>query len=164
MHIRKFSIIAFIPFALSLYSTQIEAGNHQDNGGISSAIVEPDCAPWDGPAFGLWIPGEELGGSINSWIYLRIWQQPEESAGTFNFPHGGSRQKGAVTYFLDLASPKNISWQKQSRQELKGSVHFSRISKKESVLGELDFISDKNVHLRGSFAAKWVVGKQLVCG
>ena len=118
-------------------------------------IAEKDCAPWDGPAFGLWIPGEGLGGTPLSWIYLRIWKKPERSLGRFTFPDK-TLKIGAVIYFLNLKSPAAVDWLSQPRQQLKGSVRFSRVNTDQNVLGDIDFVSDKNVHLSGRFEAKWI--------
>jgi len=68
------------------------------------AMVEHDCAPWDGPAFGLWIPAKDLGGPKDSWISIRIWQRPEASRGQFTFPERSPRQKGSAMLFLKLPS------------------------------------------------------------
>jgi len=121
-------------------------------------IAENDCAPWDGPAFGLWLPGEGHGGPLKSWIYLRIWKHPGQSLGRFTFPDK-TLKVGSVIYFLNLESPKAIHWQSQARQQLKGSVRFSRVNRDENILGELNFVSEKNIHLRGKFEAKWILGK-----
>lgn len=127
-----------------------------------AATVERDCAPWDGAAFGLWIPAENFGGKPDSWIYLRIWHQPEKSRTTFFFPDKTGKN-GRVIYYLDLKSPQSIVWQKQPRQELNGQVHFIRVNEKESVLGEFDFLSEGNIHLKGNFEAQWI-NKIVLCG
>ena len=159
-------LIGITAFALSsnLSALPLKSGKLKEAILTPLAIVEHDCAPWDGPAFGIWIPAETLGGSIRSWVYLRIWQRLEDSKDLFTFPNVSQKQKGAVMYLLDLASPKDMNWQKQSRQQLKGTVRFLRVSAKENVLGELDFISEKNIHLRGRFEAKWNHDHKAVCG
>jgi hypothetical protein len=128
---------------------------HQKTKTSMLGIAEKDCAPWDGPAFGLWLPGEGIGGPKHSWVYLRIWNKPEKSLGRFTFPDK-SLKVGAVIYFLMLESPKMIDWQNQSRQQLKGSVRFDRVSLDQNILGELDFFSERNIHLSGKFEAKWI--------
>lgn len=133
-----------------------EQSNLQKTKTSMLGIAEKDCAPWDGPAFGLWLPGEGLGGPTKSWIYLRIWKEPGKSLGRFTFPDK-SLKVGTVIYLLKLESPKMIDWQNQSRQQLKGSIRFSRVSTDQNILGELDFISEKNIHLRGKFEAKWIL-------
>ena len=133
---------------------KIEQANLQKTKTSMLGIAENDCAPWDGPAFGLWLPGEGLGGSPKSWIYLRIWKEPRKSLGRFTFPDK-TLKVGAVIYLLKLESPKMIDWQNQPRQQLKGSVRFSRVNTDQNILGELDFLSEKNIHLNGKFEAKW---------
>ena len=106
---------------------KVEQANLQKAKTSMLGIAEKDCAPWDGPAFGLWLPGEGLGGPPKSWIYLRIWKEPRKSLGRFTFPDM-TLKVGAVIYFLKLESPKMIDWQNQPRQQLKGSVRFSRVN------------------------------------
>jgi hypothetical protein len=129
-----------------------------------SAIAERDCAPWDGPAFGVWIPGEGVGAPSRSWIYLRIWQSPETSAGRFTFPDRAPRQRGAVRLFLDLDAPKKIDWKTQPRQELTGTVRFTRVGRTADVEGELDAVTDRGLRLKGRFSARWIDSPGLVCG
>ncbi len=128
------------------------------------AMVEHDCAPWDGPAFGLWIPAKDLGGTKDSWISIRIWQRPEASRGQFTFPERSPRQKGSAMLFLKLPSPRAINWQQQPRQELVGRVRFIRISDHGDVLGELDFSSNQTIHLHGRFVARWISAQRAGCG
>ncbi|KEF41965.1 MAG: hypothetical protein ER33_08180 [Cyanobium sp. CACIAM 14] len=103
-------------------------------------------------------PRRPARGADPSWIHLRLWQPPEQSAGEFSFPLTSSRQKGAVIYFPGLASPRAIRWQSQPRQNLSGRVRFVRINGREAVEGELDFLTDRKVRLRGTFVARWVPG------
>lgn len=124
------------------------------------AIAEHDCAPWDGPAFGLWIPADDLGGGFHSWIYLRIWQDPRHSLGAFHFPDQAVKPKGAVVFFADLPSPQQINWSKQPRQQMKGTVRFTRVRVDQNIIGSLDFVTDRNVHLRGAFEARWIGSKR----
>lgn len=124
------------------------------------ALAEHDCAPWDGPAFGLWIPGDNLGGRAHSWIYLRIWQAPRLSLGEFRFPDQTVKPKGAVIFFLDLPSPRQINWSQQPRQKMTGTVRFSRVRDDENIIGSLDFVTEKNLHIRGPFEAKWIGAKR----
>ena len=117
--------------------------------------VEHDIAPWDGPAFGLWIPAETLGGEADSWVYLRIWDAPEKSQKKFIFPDN-TMKLGAVKYFLDLKSPSGVDWGSQPRQELKGWVRFSKVNGSEPVVGELNFVSEEDTLLKGQFEAQWI--------
>ncbi|MFM7312037.1 MAG: hypothetical protein ACKO0M_02530 [Cyanobium sp.] len=137
-----------------------KAADHRVGAGPAIGMAEQDCAPWDGPAFGLWIPAANLGGADDSWIHLRIWRQPGQAAGVFHFPLTANRFQGAVTYFLELPSPREIRWQSQPRQGLSGQVRFERINRREAIRGELDFRSTQKVHLRGPFVARWLPGSR----
>ena len=148
---------------VTLSGAPVDAGQPQQPR-APSAIADRDCAPWDGPAFGVWIPGEGLGAPSRSWIYLRIWQSPETSAGRFTFPDRGQRQKGAVRLFLDLDAPKQLDWKTQPRQELTGSVRFTRVGRTVDVEGELDVVTDRGQRLKGRFSARWIDSQNLVCG
>ena len=122
------------------------------------AFAERDCAPWDGPAFAIWIPAQHVGGPVNAWIYLRIWRRPEDSLSRFSFPDKTMRI-GSVMYFQGLKSPQSLKWSTQPRQQLSGTVHFSRVGPHQSILGELDFRTDQNASLRGRFEAQWRQGR-----
>ncbi|MEW6357484.1 MAG: hypothetical protein AB1696_14230 [Planctomycetota bacterium] len=152
-------MVGVVSLSLGLQGAQVAA----NDGATLTATVEHDFAPWDSPAFALWISADKCGGQTNSWIYLRIWQEPEKSKRLFVFPDKTAKI-GAVIYYPNLKSRQSINWEKQPRQELKGSVRFTRVSEKEPVLGEFDFISDQNVHLQGKFEAQWVGGRVPMLG
>lgn len=122
--------------------------------GDSRAMAEPDFSPWDGPAFGLWIPADTCGGRPDSWIYVRIWNAPEESEREFVFPDGSLRL-GAATYLLDLEHPHAVDWSSHPRLELKGRVRFIKANRGQPVVGELDFVSEEGALLKGRFHAHW---------
>lgn len=130
----------------------------------AAAMVEHDCAPWDGPAFGLWIPGAELGGPRESWVHLRIWQRPEDSRGPFTFPESSPRQKGSVRLYLKRPSPRSLNGQQQPHQDVSGTVRFLQIRDHADVLGELDLSSPQAIHLRGRFVARWISSHRVICG
>jgi hypothetical protein len=117
--------------------------------------AEHDIAPWDGPAFGIWIPAEQFGGKPDSWIYMRIWDAPEKSQKKLVFPDKSMRL-GAVMYFLDLKMPRLLDWKSQPRQELKGWVRFIRANSMQPVVGEFDFLSEEAIPLKGRFEAQWI--------
>jgi hypothetical protein len=123
--------------------------------GDSRTTVEHDIAPWDGPAFSLWIPAETFGGKPDSWIYLRIWNAPEKSQKKFVFPDE-TMKLGAVKYFLDLKSPRAVDWKSQPREELKGWVQFIKANRRQPVVGEFDFLSEEATLLNGRFEAQWI--------
>lgn len=120
----------------------------------SRMTVERDISPWDGPAFSLWIPADRFGGKPDSWIYLRIWNAPEESERTFVFPDETMRL-GAVRYFVDLKSPHAVDLSSQPRQELKGWVRLIQANRGQPVVGEFEFVSEDAALLKGRFQAQW---------
>ena len=163
MNYRLLLIATFLSVTCSQDVQTAELNSNKSNGELS-VTSEHDCAPWDGAAFSLWIPAERFGGRSNSWIYFRIWKAPEKSQTTFIFPDQSQEPRvGTVIYYLDLKSPQSIVWQKQPRQELKGKASFFRVNRNEPVLGEFDFLSEKNIHLKGSFEAQWI-NKGARCG
>jgi hypothetical protein len=129
--------------------------------GGQPSLAEHDIAPWDGAAFGIWIPAEQYGGKPDSWIYLRIWSAPEDSQRKFVFPDN-SMKVGHVVYFLDLESPRTLDWTNQPRQELEGWVEFIRASVGQPIVGEFDFVSkfdfasQGSISLKGRFEAAWI--------
>lgn len=148
-------LIAFLLSGISSQSVRSFGSDLEQQKGGSLATVEHDVAPWDGPAFGLWIPAERFGGKRDSWIYLRIWSAPEKSERKFVFPDK-SVKIGAVVYFLDLKSPQLLDLQSQPRQEVKGWVRFIKVNHEQPVVGEFDFVSEQAISLKGRFEAQWI--------
>jgi hypothetical protein len=129
--------ILLFPFGYSASAQGLGPVPGQPRGGPPTT-VEHDIAPWDGPAFGIWIPAAQFGGKPDSWIYIRIWDAPEKSQKKVAFPDKSMRL-GAVMYFLDLKSPRLLDWKRQPRQELKGWVRLVRANSRQPVVGEFDF-------------------------
>ncbi|MEI6430374.1 MAG: hypothetical protein WCO45_18620 [Pseudanabaena sp. ELA607] len=146
--------ILLLSFGCSLSTQDLSALPGQLGRG-SPTTAEHDIAPWDGPAFGIWIPAEQFGGKPDTWIYMRIWDAPEKSQKKVVFPDK-SMKLGAVIYFLDLKSPRLLDWKSQPRQELKGWVRFMRANRRQPVVGEFDFVSEDAISLKGRFEAQWI--------
>ncbi|MFN7616840.1 MAG: hypothetical protein ACK5RM_11835 [Pseudanabaena sp.] len=88
---------------------------------------------------------------------MKIWDAPENSQKKFVFPDKSvSRNLGTLTYFLNLKSPHLVDWQSQPRQELKGWVRFIKANRKQPVVGEFDFVSEKTISLKGRFESQWI--------
>jgi hypothetical protein len=152
------SRVLLTPIFLLSFGTSPSAqglGPHGQPGGWPLTTAEHDIAPWDGPAFGLWISAEQFGGKPDSWIYLRIWDAPERSQRKFVFPDK-SMKSGAVMYFLDLKSPRSLDWANQPRKELKGWVRFIRANRRQAVVGEFSFAAEEAISLKGRFEAEWI--------
>jgi hypothetical protein len=119
------------------------------------ATAEHDIAPWDGPAFNVWIPVEKNGGRPDSWINVRIWKEPGKSKTKFVFPDE-TMKIGAAIYYSDLVSPRAIDWQTQPRQSVKGWVRFSQVNSDQPILGEFEFVTENAIPLKGRFEAQWL--------
>jgi hypothetical protein len=148
------SAFLLLSFGYSSSAQGLAPDPGQPRGGPPTT-AEHDIAPWDGQAFGLWIPSTQFGGKPNSWIYARIWDKPENSQRKFNFPDKSMRV-GTVTYLLDLKSPRLVDWIRQPRQELKGWLRLIRANGRQPVIGEFDFVSEEAVVLKGRFEAQWI--------
>ena len=121
----------------------------------SPATAEHDIAPWDGPAFNVWIPVEKNGGRPDSWINVRIWKEPGKSKTKFVFPDK-TMKIGAAIYYSDLVSPRAIDWQTQPRQSVKGWIRFSQVNSDQPILGEFEFVTENAIPLKGRFEAQWL--------
>lgn len=162
--IRVFPFAAIAAVSLLMAALPLHFGCSPSVGGRAPAAgqtvddtrmtVERDISPWDGPAFGLWIPADRFGGTPDSWIYLRIWNAPEKSEGTFVFPDE-TMKVGAVRYFVDLKSPHGVDLSSQPREELKGWVRLIKANREQPVVGEFDFVSENAALLKGRFQAQW---------
>lgn len=136
-------------------NAQVTSSELEPQPEVPHAVAEHDIAPWDGPAFGVWIPAEKFGGKPDSWIYLRIWDAPEQAQKRYEFPDKAMKV-GVASYCLKLRSPESIDWRNQPYEELKGWVRFSRSGSDKPILGEFDFTSEKKTSLKGKFEAKWI--------
>lgn len=159
MPVKPWTLIVPAALLLGLSSLRTAAAPARNAGSSPPATVQLDCAPWDGPAFSLWIPAEGVGGPAHAWLHLKIWQDPRASMGRFTFPDSSLRSgKGLVTLVRHLRSPRDTRGPQQRGEALKGSVTFTRVSPTEDVLGELDLTSERNTRLQGRFRAGWVGG------
>jgi hypothetical protein len=120
----------------------------------SMGTAESDCAPWDGPAYDVWIPGKKFGGESDSWIQIVIWQPVNTSEKKFAFPDL-SGKLGHAAYFTDLKSYRQANFSSIYHYKLSGTVQFVRVNDRESILGELDLAGEKGLHLQGKFEAAW---------
>lgn len=112
------------------------------------AIVNGDCAPWDGPAFTVTIPYDS-----SSTIIISIWQSPEiKLPSTFSFPHE-NRNVGDAFYVSASGE----------FEQLTGQVSFGLIREGRPVKGKFRFSKENGAQLQGKINAGW--GNELVyCG
>jgi hypothetical protein len=112
------------------------------------AIVNRDCAPWDGAAFTVSIPY-----NTTSTIMISIWQAPDIRLPiTFSFPD----ETGQIgfAYILPELDPL---------QQLSGKVRFRRVDGESPVEGEFNLLTEAGRKFKGKFEAKW--GNQIaMCG
>src|SRR5689334_8915421 len=118
-------IIVLILFVLVLWLTYT-AGD-QGNTMVLDAIVNRDCAPWDGSAFTVSIAYDPI-----SSIEVSIWQSPNI--------------KGAVTFFFPdkTGSVGNAIYRSQFglTQPLKGKVFFSSVSQENPIEGDFNLLAE----------------------
>jgi hypothetical protein len=100
------------------------------------ATVNHDCAPWDGGAFTILIPFNE----VNT-IQVSIWEPIEiDHVASFSFPD----QSGRVGYAgLDTGEP------------LKGTVSLRNLKDGTQMEGEFNLSTDSGSQLEGNFIATW---------
>jgi hypothetical protein len=108
---------------------------------IFPATIHKACAPWDGPAFTLFI-------SLNDGNFMQvfIWQAADIPVPvTFGFPD----QTGQVgfAYIGPIHEPL--------QQEQSGEVSFKRVEKDMPVEGEFDFRTENGKRFIGKFKAEW---------
>ncbi len=106
MPLKPGALIVPAALLLGLSGLRAAAVPARNAGSSPSATVQHDCAPWDGPAFSLWIPAEGGGGAAPSWLLLRIWQAPQASMGSVSFADPSLR-KGSVMLFRNHRSPRS---------------------------------------------------------
>jgi hypothetical protein len=118
---------------------------------VFEAVINRDCAPWDGTAFRIMIRlTNEFSGSF---IDISIWQDPGINFPiTFSFPDETSRLGNAV-----YRSSSGNS------EPLRGRVTLQRVRPGVPVDGEFSLATDRGGKFNGKFKAEW--GDQAaICG
>jgi hypothetical protein len=112
------------------------------------AVINRDCAPWDGSAFTVSITHPS--GTI---IFISIWQSPDMPFPvTFSFPDE-TGQVGTA-YILPELGPF---------QPLTGEAWFQHVEQGMPVTGRFHVRSEAGVQWEGRFVAEW--GNEIVyCG
>jgi hypothetical protein len=137
-----FFFILLLGITIFIFSTR-----DQERLQVFPATINRDCAPWDGSAFTLSIPIEDVG------ITISIYRSPDiRFPVTFLFPDDTMREGNAF-----LLSRAGLP------EQLAGKVTFESVQQGKTVEGFLDLVTDSSQHFRGRFTAEW--GDQLVmCG
>jgi hypothetical protein len=137
------SILLLAGLLWSVFSTQ-----SQEPAQVLPAVINRDCAPWDGMAFTVTIPYAPV-----STIDISIWQAPDISLPvTFRFPDSSGRVGNAV-YRPGFGEPEQIT----------GTAFFRRVGEGGPVEGEFNFERENGVRLRGKFKAEWG-NQRALCG
>jgi hypothetical protein len=127
----------------SVFSTQSQEPAH-----VLPAVINRDCAPWDGAAFTVTIPYAPA-----STIDISIWQAPEISLPvTFEFPDSSGRVGNAV-YRPQFGPPAQLT----------GTAFFWRVGEGGPVEGDFNFERGNGIQLRGKFKAEWG-NQRALCG
>ena len=112
------------------------------------AIVETDCAPWDGTAFTVSVPFD-----TGRLVTISIYQSPDiRGRKTFTFPDSSGRVGSA------MFRPKF-----GEGEAMAGSVSLDRVQRGTPIDGAFDLISESGVRYRGRFHAIWSQ-HQAFCG
>ena len=113
------------------------------------ATIHRACAPWDGPAFTVFIPLDD--GNV---MQIFIWQAADiKFPVTFAFPD----ETGQIgfAYIGPIVEPL--------QQEQSGEVSFQRVEEDMPVEGEFDFKIENGERFIGKFKAEWDNGIAM-CG
>jgi hypothetical protein len=112
------------------------------------AIINRDCAPWDGGAFTMSFRYDPI-----TTITISIWQSPSFPLPiTFSFPD--ETRKAGTVYAVQELDPL---------EELTGKVTFWRVEQGIPVEGEFNLNAASGKHFKGKFRAEW--GNEIVyCG
>ena len=115
---------------------------------VFPAVVNRDCAPWDGSAFTMSMPLPD-----GSSMAISIYQSPDMKLPTrFSFPDESMTQGNAL-----LLLPVGSS------ERLTGEVWLQRVDQGTPVEGRFQLRSEAGVQFEGSFLAEW--GDEIIyCG
>ena len=112
------------------------------------AVIQADCAPWDGAAFTLSIPFD-----TGRLARISIYRAPDlPSRTTFSFPDPTGRVGNAM-YQPEFGEPQTAS----------GTVTFYASQTGAPTEGEFDLLTADGLRLRGMFHAEWLAN-QVLCG
>ena len=115
---------------------------------VFPAVVNRDCAPWDGSAFTVSIPLRD-----GSSLAISIYKSPKiKFPVSFSFPDELMKNGNAM-----LRSPIG------SLEQLTGKVWFQRVEQGIPVEGRFQFQSEAGMQFEGRFIAEWE-NELIYCG
>jgi hypothetical protein len=146
---------AFTALLFCASGSQVKAADTAAAGPMSQAVIYYSFAPWDGAAYAIEIPLQDVDGASQPNIRINIWGYPEFlGPKTIKFsgeedPDGGpSKGDGRALFQANL--------NKSMPERLKGSISFSVLQNGHPVLGIYEFTTlDGKWKFKGSFQAKW---------
>ena len=123
-------------------------GETQWSSQVYPAVINRDCAPWDGSAFTVSIP---LHDGVS--IAISIYRPPEiKVPAIFSFPDESMRDGNALL-LPPVGSPKQLT----------GKLWFQRVEQGISVEARFQLQSETGAQFEGRFIAEW--GNQVIyCG
>ena len=126
----------------------LSRGETQPPTQVFPAIINRDCAPWDGAAFTVSIL---LNDRVT--MAISIYRSPEIKLPTsFSIPDETMREGNAL-----LLPPTGVP------EQLTGQVWFQRVNEGMPVEGRYRFRSEAGVQFEGKFVAEW--GREIIyCG
>jgi hypothetical protein len=115
---------------------------------VFDAVINHDCAPWDGAGFMVSIKVDPV-----SVIRVSIWRSPDIKFPTsFYFPDGSGNVGNALLEPLY-----------GSAEPLSGEVDFQKVDADGPVMGEFTLSTENGMQYQGKFNALW--GNEIVmCG
>ena len=140
-----FIAIGLIILGITLFTF---SARNQEPAQTFSAIINRDCAPWDGSAFTVSIPM-----SAGAVVDIYIWQSPDiKFSKTFSFPDNTGQ--------VGNASLRSVSGE---YEQLSGTVFFQRVDEGSPVAGRFELVTEAGQRFEGQFEAGWE-NRVAVCG
>lgn len=132
-----FTAIGLLILGIALYTFSTR---NQEPAEVFPAVINRDCAPWDGSAFTVSVQMDS--GTV---IYISIWQAPDITfAKTFSFPD----ETGQVGYAYILPELDPL-------EELSGTVSLGSVVEGMPLEGRFNFTSERGGQFTGQFIAEW---------
>ena len=135
-------------FLLAAIATLVIApsGRTESKAPKCAALAMRDCAPWDGPAFRIFVaePQRPKVDRNAAWMEISIWRVPDiRRNASFTFPDKTGKI-GAVLF------------EGSGMPSVQGTVTFQKAVFGHDVEGAFDFVAPGGRHVTGAFRAPWL--------